>query len=44
MKPLANLKENGKNVVTKARNAMHNNTQTLENNCKNYRRLNSHYY
>ena len=44
MKPLANLKEYCKNVVTKARNSMHNNTQTLENNCINYRRLNRHYY
>ena len=38
MKPLANWNENCKNVVTEARNAMHNN-KTLENNCINYRRL-----
>ena len=41
MKPLANWKENFRNVVTKARNAMHNN-KTLEN--INYRRLNRNYY
>ena len=43
MKPLANWNENCKNVVTKARNAMHN-SKTLENNSVNYRLLNHHYY
>jgi len=43
MNPLANWNENCKNVVTKARNAMHNN-KTLGNYCINYRRLNHHYY